>query len=126
MEQYSCRNSKKEKMSKILLCPDCGVMPKLYYSDIKHYTGSQFWGARYFCYICPECSIAGYPKSEYKGIALRYWNNTASGKRKTFAIHLSDKEKQNWYTVTSQKERHFGVCCNEENDFCISDKYQIL
>ena len=28
--------------------------------------------------------------------------------------------------MVSQKEHHFGVCCDGENDFCVFDKYRIL
>ena len=104
-------------MSKILPCPNCKSTPILHYADIKYFTGSQFWGARYFRYICPTCHTAGYPKTEYKGVALRYWNAIASGKKSNFATHLSKKEIDHWFPVTIQKERPFGVCSNEEKEF---------
>ena len=113
-------------MSKILPCPKCGNLPVLHYTDIKHYTGSQFWGSRYFCYICPKCKNAGRPKTEYKNWALRYWNLTANGKQKNFMVQLSDTEQKYWFPVKNQKERHFGVCTDEETGFCIFGKYRII
>lgn len=112
--------------NKILPCPNCDTIPILHYTDIKHYTGSQFWGARYFRYICPHCAYAGYPKTEYKNWALRNWNLIASGKRKNLIVHLTNTEKTYWFPVTNQKERHFGVCCDNETEFCVSNKYRIL
>ena len=111
-------STKKIVKNKILPCPKCNTIPILCYSDKKYYTGSQFWGARYFCYICPNCNHAGYPKTEHKNWALRYWNTIANGKRKNFMVHLSDTDKKYWFPVTNQKERHFGVCSNNEKDFC--------
>lgn len=102
--------------AKILPCPDCGAEPRLCFRDSKYFTGSQFWGARYFRYVCPDCPNAGYPVTERKGIAMRYWNASAKGKTKSMAV-LDDAGKAEWKPVTEEKERPFGVCCEGEKGF---------